>query len=704
MEDIYNNWGSVSDSIKVIEGDSDTTPPTYSNLSESADPLELGNTEIISIDVTDQSGVNQVTIEFEGSTHSMTYIGGDTWQYDSWTPSSTGTYTYTISMEDNNNNWGFVSNSIQVIEGGSDKTPPTYSNLIENADPLELGNTEVISIDVTDASGINQVLIEFEGSNYSMTGIGGDTWQYSSWTPFNTGIFPYTVYMEDNNDQWNSVSDSIQVIDTIPPTYILLTNNTAPLELGNSRLIMVKAQDISGINQVLIEYEEFTDYMTNLGGEVWQYKNFSPSNIGKCTYTIYIEDNNHNWNSATDSIEVRDTIAPHAPLLIDYPWGEIKGRIIFDWEDGYDPSGILYYRLIIDNESYPLITPGNVFEIEIENVGPESSYYELEEPLALGTYYFFLYQIDGAGHESSSTIGSFTVISLSNENKNQIDIIPLLFWLLMIGGVVTAPSYIAIRRIKSKKSILSINNFEIKNFKYELKDLVNRKKQVQKSAEMAVKYGNYNKAAELYEECEDISNQMFKIGAINEAESSKYYANMKSKASQVQEHRDSFVIFNTNGFLTKYFDNIGIKYYSYPEVYNNGQKAVNGWLLNDRRYMQHRLTNPQNGLELIRELGLYPENISHITTIHFIFTNDLSFNSIIDICKNHQNQNTLMFIIGTNCSSTFHNQRSFTPPEDKNITYRENIRIINNDLFADLIGLESKYRKSFFEIFSSKER
>ncbi|MFX1380512.1 MAG: S8 family serine peptidase [Promethearchaeota archaeon] len=701
MEDIFNNWGSVSDSIEVIEGDSDTTPPTYSNLIESADPLELGNTEVISIDVTDPSGINQVRIEFEESVYSMTNIGGDTWQYNSWTPSSIGIYPYTISMEDNNNNWGFVSDSIQVIEGGSDITPPTYSNLIENADPLELGNTEIILIDVTDPSGINQVLIKIEGLTHSMINIGGDTWQYNSWIPSNTGLFPYTIYMEDNNNNWNYVSDSIQVLDTNPPTCIILTNNTTPLELGNSKLIMVKARDISGINQVLIEYEGLTDYLTNLGGDVWQYKDFFPSNIGNCIYTIKIEDNNNNWNSTSASIEVRDTIAPNAPLLIDYPWGEVKGKIIFNWEDGIDPSGILYYRLIIDNESNPLITPGNIFEIEIENLGSESSYFELEEPLALGTYYFFLYQTDGSGHESPSTTGTFTVVSFSNVNKDQFSAIKFLWWVLAIGAVLSVPSIsiVAIKRIKNGKSKFNMDNFEIKNLKGELKDLVNRKKQLQKAAETSIRYGNYTKAAELYKTCEDISNEIFKNGNITEAEKTKYYANMRHKAFQAIERKDSFVNFQINEFLTKYFDNIGIKYYSYPQIYNNGQRALNGWILNHTKFLQHRLSNPKNGLELVRELGINPGIISHITAIQFVFTNNLSYDSIIDICMSHQGQNIFMFIMGTKWPSTFHNHRSFMPPENVETINRENIRIINYSLLADFIGLENKNKKLFLQNF-----
>ncbi|MFX1456778.1 MAG: DUF2341 domain-containing protein, partial [Promethearchaeota archaeon] len=127
----------------------DTTPPTFANLMESSDPIELGETEIITINVTDASGINQVKIDFEGDNHSMANIGGDTWQYDSWTPSSVDNYTYTIWMEDNYNNWNSTTGTIEVI----DTTSPTFSDLIESADPLQLGQNETITIKVYDSPG-----------------------------------------------------------------------------------------------------------------------------------------------------------------------------------------------------------------------------------------------------------------------------------------------------------------------------------------------------------------------------------------------------------------------------------------------------------------------------------------------------------------------------------------------------------------------
>jgi polyhydroxyalkanoate synthesis regulator phasin len=272
---------------------------------------------------------------------------------------------------------------------------------------------------------------------------------------------------------------------------------------------------------------------------------------------------------------------------------------------------------------------------------------------------------------------------------------------IILGIVVTIPSFVASKKIKKGKQQIPVKEFEIKHLKDEIKQLINKKRQVEKAAQTSIKFGNYTKAAELYEECKNLSNQLFKKGIVTEAENTKYYANMKSKAFQAREQMVSSVTYSINELLTKYCDSILKKYYSYPHIHSNGQNVINGWILNDTNFLQHRLTNPKNGSELIRELGIDPENLSHITAIHFVYTSDLSFKSIIDICQEHQNPNIIIFIVGISWPSRFQDRHSFTPPEEKTITYRENIRIINKSLFADLIGLEGKYRDSYFKIFKS---
>ncbi|MHA2282197.1 MAG: NosD domain-containing protein [Promethearchaeota archaeon] len=207
----------VSDEPIILLGSEETFIPQFNHIDEIEDPLELGNNVIITVNVTDPSGINQVLIEFDDDNHTMVHIGGDLWQNNSWIPVSTGDHTYTIYCQNNNLKWNSINGSIQVI----DTTPPTFSDLTESADQLELGDTEIISINAYDLSGINQVLIEIEEFNYSMTYIGGDLWQNNSWIPNTIGINPYTIYIEDNNNNWNFTTGSINVIDTINPSIII---------------------------------------------------------------------------------------------------------------------------------------------------------------------------------------------------------------------------------------------------------------------------------------------------------------------------------------------------------------------------------------------------------------------------------------------------------------------------------------------------
>jgi len=99
----------------------DTTPPTYTAVTESADPLELGGTETITISgVGDLAGIQAVLIEFWGGNDTMSPLGGGTWRYAKWTPATTGTQSYTIFIQDNAGNWKATTGSIQVVITSTD--------------------------------------------------------------------------------------------------------------------------------------------------------------------------------------------------------------------------------------------------------------------------------------------------------------------------------------------------------------------------------------------------------------------------------------------------------------------------------------------------------------------------------------------------------------------------------------------------------
>ncbi len=423
--DTGNNWNSYTSSFDIV----DTTPPTFSALTVIEDPIELGNNLIVSINCTDLTNINRVLIEFEGNNHSMTNIGGgDKWEYYLWTPSSAGNHSYTIWIEDNNSNWNYTSSAFMV----QDTTAPTYSDLHETPGPIELGTPLIISINSTDLAGIKQLSIEFENSNHTMTNLGGDIWQYSSWMPWIAGNHSYRIFMKDNNDNLNSLSDYILFQDTILPVYSNLIESSDPLELGSTMTITIEASDFAGINKTLLEFEGSNHTMMNIYGETWRYDSWTPNNWILHQYTIYMKDNSGNWNFIIANITVQDTTHPSPPALTNSPSGDVSGALVFDWIDGSDPSGILYYVLIIDNESNPNITPGYVFIINITNSGTESSYCQLSENLNEGTYYYFISQIDGTGHQSSYTMGTFTIVSI-NDGPGNTD-----FLIVIIIGIILA--------------------------------------------------------------------------------------------------------------------------------------------------------------------------------------------------------------------------------------------------------------------------
>ncbi|GAG61311.1 unnamed protein product, partial [marine sediment metagenome] len=305
--DTNGSWNSTNGSIDVI----DTTNPTLTNLVESADPLELGQTESIQINATDLSGISQVLIEIDGTNYTMANIGGTIWEYNSWTPITTGLKLYTILTNDTEGNWNALDDSITV----QDTVHPSLTSLVESADPLEFGQTETIQIDATDLSGISEVLIEIGSTNYSMNQIDTNTYQHNTWIPSSVGVKSYTIYANDTKGNWNFLSNSITVQDTTPPNFANLIENSDPLELGSGVTISIDATDLSGINQVIIEFNGLNYSMSNIGGNTWSNDTWIPETAEIFPYTIFIRDNLNNWNSTNGSLEVIDTISPELSNL-----------------------------------------------------------------------------------------------------------------------------------------------------------------------------------------------------------------------------------------------------------------------------------------------------------------------------------------------------------------------------------------------------
>ena len=200
-----------------VEGD--TNPPTWDTLTESADPLNIGNTEIININVYDFSIISFVYIEINNVNYTMDFISGNNYRNSTWIPLSIGVKNYSIWMIDeyNNINWTGIYNI--TVQEYQDDIAPIWSNLIEINDPLELGKNITIRINVYDDTNISFVYIEINNVNYTMYNI-SNTYSYSKWLPLTIGVKEYQIWLIDYYNNTANIRESIIVLNT---PYIILS-------------------------------------------------------------------------------------------------------------------------------------------------------------------------------------------------------------------------------------------------------------------------------------------------------------------------------------------------------------------------------------------------------------------------------------------------------------------------------------------------
>ncbi len=291
------------------------------------------------------------------------------------------------------NNTGIYNITVQ------DSANPLWNNLVESADPLELGSNETIWINATDISGINLVYLEIGGSNESMTQGAGDTWYYSLWQPSTTGVKAYTIWINDNEGNWNSTSGDITVQDTTNPLWCNLVESADPLELGSNETIWINATDLSGINLVYLEIGGSNESMTQGSGDIWYYSLWQPSTIGVKNYTIYMEHVFSNWNNTgLQNFTVQDTIAPLWDSLVESDDPLLLGNNETITIDITDLSGIALVYLEFDCSNHSM-----------SNVGGDTWSYSIWQPSSEGVYNYTVYMKDNSDNWNQTGLYNITV-------------------------------------------------------------------------------------------------------------------------------------------------------------------------------------------------------------------------------------------------------------------------------------------------------
>ncbi|MFX1436466.1 MAG: LamG-like jellyroll fold domain-containing protein [Promethearchaeota archaeon] len=581
--------------------------------------------------------------------------------------------------------------------------------------------------------------------NYTFTGLTGSI-NPSAWISRADGTVTIKFYI--NNTLGVLGFDEVNVIkDTIAPqiTINLPLNNTY---CGVAPIINTLVTDA---NLDSIWYEVNTSYVLLANNINQQLESAIWSSLLEGEFYIYIHANDSARN-LSDPVILRlykDTDAPSAPNLITFPQGEVSGNLLFEWELGSDPSGILKYRLIIDNEDNPFATPGFLFETNVTG-----SSYTYTGTLQPGTYYFFLYQIDGAGNQSPASSQSFSISSPSQPSEFPIWIIFVIIG-AAVGGVV---GIVVLKKSKSKKKYIdqipekkpavksvqevteeiSLLDYDIlkvmshselsrreenllehirhleeskkyskaaeligelilieeilgnsqevqlyrqKQIDVAIKGLEYLKEQYEIESKKAALSGDYSKALELYNESKVISDNLKGYMEHQKPSDIEEITTLEPIESEPGIGELEIVYSCINDLLTAYFDDIGIKYYSNPQIYEHIQAQIHGLILADQLQLED--IDP-----LVKE---------RIKSIQIVFTEDMSDAKVTELCQTFQNPHVLLIIVGIRWPKNIEEQIIRIPPVI-GTEYQENIRIIHYELFMTLIGLKDAYETAFKEI------
>ncbi len=313
----------------------DVTPPIYRNITGSNQYVNYNDEHTITINVTDDIQVDTVLIELDGINYTMENSSIDIYEY-SLTTSDEGINNFTIYMNDTYNNWNKTEKLNFTVQ---DLSPPTYSNLKildverDNTNILSLSNTTYlnfqlkVSLDVLDPSGVSKVVLEYNGSNQTMSGDPYYTTIYAA----EIGENVITIYMNDSYNNYNVTTVAFNVeTDNTPPTYkvvspieeyiydtsvnfdINISDNSVVAWAGYQNIIIYK-ENGEVLNQTLYSrsgfypYDTYGDIISSLSGTIiYHYELrdvFGNVNVTK-NRTITIVNNNLRIRIVSVNVEV----------------------------------------------------------------------------------------------------------------------------------------------------------------------------------------------------------------------------------------------------------------------------------------------------------------------------------------------------------------------------------------------------------------
>jgi hypothetical protein len=424
--DSSDNWNTTGPGTFDITGD--FSLPELSNLLDFPDPQIPGGNVNITVDVTDNIGVSSVwvNITFPDATWNnvtMTKGSGDGWYFNT-SYSDLGSYSYTVWANDTSDNWnssGPGTFTIQDIDG------PLFSNLDDDPDPQENGGYVNLTVDVTDNVAVDMVWINItypdaSWVNVSMTQGTGDEWYYNT-SYADLGVYTYTIFANDTNDNWNTTGpETFTIQDTDGPLFSNLDDAPDPQENGGNVNISVDVTDDVGVNEVWVNVTYPDSSWINVSmssgtGDEW-YFNAPYNDLGSYSYTVWAKDTSNNWNSTgPGTFTIQDTDGLVLSNLDDTPDPQENGGFVNITVDVTDDVGV-------DNVWVNITFPDSSWTNVSMNKGSMNEWSYDASYSDLGIYSYTIWANDTSDNWASTGPGTFTIQDTDGPEFSNLDDAP----------------------------------------------------------------------------------------------------------------------------------------------------------------------------------------------------------------------------------------------------------------------------------------
>ncbi len=262
--------------------------------------------------------------KLENGAHSLIFIGTDD-------------YGYKWSSE---KRWFTISEDID---------PPEMTSIQVSDDPLEQGESQIVTTTIEDVSGLRSVSAFIQYPNGTtitelpMTNFGANkyrsTWNYGS---SSLGVYYIDIYAVDasfnNNELYVDNAIVFDLDDTISPEIYEITVSYNPLDRFDIQTIRCNIEDLSGIQSTTayIQYPDGTNVatvpMTNIEGSIYETQ-WDSSDAAYGTYFVDIQaiDSTPNQNlkyiDNGVTFSVREPPAPTINFIYPSPMTTVSGSI-----------------------------------------------------------------------------------------------------------------------------------------------------------------------------------------------------------------------------------------------------------------------------------------------------------------------------------------------------------------------------------------